>query len=169
MNSAGLPHSTMASKITRAQHSNQRCRKGQEPCSSKMHSSQCGPVAGHKLLWKLPLPHASERVVQQSWGLQHSQSRASHLDVRLLLDPVEVLMQPIQQRPQQLLAVLLPISSKLGTPLCNLGLELARSDIADVALQWSKGGAQSPMQQGQCSLGLAVRAAVHACTGLRGH
>ena len=61
-------------------------------------------------------------------------------------------MQPVKQRPQQLLAVLLPISSKLGTPLGNLGLKLARGDIADVALQSSKEGGV----RGRCSKGNAV-------------
>lgn len=65
-------------------------------------------------------------------------------------------MEPIKQRPQQLLAVLLPIPSKLGTPFCNLGLEFSRSNIADVALHPSKEGAQSPMSRGIAVLGLQV-------------
>ena len=140
-------------------------------CSSTMHSSLSSPAAGHKLCDR-PLPHASERLVQLSWGhteVQHRQSHAAHLNVGLALDPVEVFMQPIEQRPQQLLAVLLPIPSKLRPPLCNLGLELARGDVADVALQSSKeGGVRAECRGTAVSGTQLVLLCMDACTGPRG-
>lgn len=58
-----------------------------------------------------------------------------HLYVWLALDPVEVLMQAVQQESQQLLAVLLAISLKLWGKPPKLVLEVGRRDRCSISLQ----------------------------------
>jgi hypothetical protein len=57
-----------------------------------------------------------------------------YLDVGFLLYPVDVLVQPVQQEGQELLAVVLLVATELGRKRSNLGLENARRHTADTSL-----------------------------------
>lgn len=58
----------------------------------------------------------------------------AHLDVGLLLYPVDVLMQAVHQEGQKLLAVMLLVAAELWSKLRQLGLEGARLDTANTRL-----------------------------------
>lgn len=51
-----------------------------------------------------------------------SPSSIAQFHIFLLLDAIEVLMQPIQEERQQLLRVMLLVAQKLGCKVANLGL-----------------------------------------------
>jgi len=55
--------------------------------------------------------------------------RRSHLDVRLFLDSVHVLVQAIQEEGQELLAVLLPVAAENVAEAADFGLEAPGSDV----------------------------------------
>lgn len=58
-----------------------------------------------------------------------------HLYIWLALDPVEILVQAIQQESQQLLAVLLAVSLKLRGKPPKLVFEIGRRDRCSISLQ----------------------------------